>query len=272
MKTLFIFTLLFLTLVSAQANSSDTTRLLWNNQPIQLTLKPGAEVRVVFPANVNIQVPVPLIDRLSTLQVNPRVVYWTAKETFPSSQIIAISDESEEVYLINLSSSEMGTDKPVTIEDPNWLVRQQPQAPAQTPKDQEVLSDPPEVLLTRHVAKTLYAPVRLMPTQREIQRIPVNDLPENFQLKRTQKGETYRYKVLGQWQGYDRYITAVRLENTALLTLDLIDLRTIRGGFTHIATQHPNLGPAGSLDSVTTLYLISQVPFETALGRTSYGF
>jgi len=272
MKTRLLFSLLTLLTVSHYSVAESVSRLIWKNQPLPVTLKPGSEVRVVFPANVNIQVPVPLLDRLNTLQVNPRVVYWTAKESFPASQIIAISDESNEVYLVNVSADETGSAQAITIEDPAWVVRQQPTPPAQTQSQETALTDPPEILLTRHVAKTLYAPVRLMPTQRDIQRVPVNDLPENFQLKRSQKGESYQYEVLGQWQGYGRYITAVTLKNTSYLTLDVIDLRTIRGSFTHIATQHPNLGPAETDEAITTLYLISLAPFQTAVGGTSYGF
>lgn len=277
MKRTLLLSAILINLLICQAVLADSvTRLVWQNRPLPITLKPGkAEIRVVFPADVDIQVPVAILDKVTTLQINPRVVYWTAKESFPAAQVVAISQESGEVYLIQLSANENGSTNPITIDDPTWIIRQQPQAPTTIPSPAAkatALQDPPEIVLARHVAQTLYAPVRLLPTSSTIHRIPVNDLPNNFALKRSQRGEIYNYKVLGQWQGYGRYITAIKLENTSALTIDAIDLRTIRGAFTHVATQHPSLGPAQTDEAITTLYLISLTPFQTAVGETNYGF
>ena len=276
-RTSLLSILLISLLVCQTAMAENVTRLVWQNRPLPITLKPGApEIRVIFPADVDIQVPVAILDKITTLQINPRVVYWTAKEPFPPAQVVAISQQSGEVYLIQLGASEEGATNPITIADPAWITRQQPTPatpiPSSPSNQAPALQDPPEIVLARFAAQTLYAPVRLLPTDPNIHRVPVNDLPQNFALKRSQRGEVYQYQVLGQWQGYGRYITAVKLKNTSPLTIDAIDLRTVRGAFTHIATQHPSLGPAQTDQAITTLYLISLTPFQTAVGGTSYGF
>ena len=53
MKTRLLFSLLTLLTVSHYSVAESVSRLIWKNQPLPVTLKPGSEVRVVFPANVN---------------------------------------------------------------------------------------------------------------------------------------------------------------------------------------------------------------------------
>jgi len=267
--------ILVIFLASSTTSASDTTRVVWKNEPLSIDIATGYNARIIFPANVSIQLPVQLLDQLETLQVNPRIVYWKPHVNFENYQVIAISNDSEEVYLINLSSTDKGLKTPVTIEDPNTLLQEHSQE-SSTPKaptrEKAVSSDPPEIVLTRHVAQLLYAPLRLLPASRDIRRIPTTALPKTLHLKRTQRGELYDYEILGNWQGYGQYITAIKIKNLSPLSIDTIDLRTIRGDFTHIAVQHSSLSPANTPKDTTTLYLLSQKPFLDAVTGVSYGY
>jgi hypothetical protein len=90
-------------------------------------------------------------------------------------------------------------------------------------------------------------------------------------LLRSQAGEKYHYRIVGSWSGYGRYITAVLVINQSPVQLQ-VNPGLVQGNFTHITPQHLYLGPTGSLEDRTTLYLISDSPFVSALQEDGYGY
>jgi integrating conjugative element protein (TIGR03749 family) len=246
--------------------------LVWDKNPITIILPVGEEVRVTFPTDVSLQIPKSLISSLESLAPNQQIVYWKATQPFDKARVVAPSADNQTVYLIDLVTQENALAESLVIEDPDRVIAQHNDEP---PRDllegvQDLL-DPPEIVLTRFASQSLYAPRRLMPVNPDIATMPLVQIPANFPLMRSQKGEQYRLSVVGAWSGYGLHITAVLLINQSELNL-AVNPGLVQGNFSHITPQHLQLGPKGSLEDRTTLYLISSVPFNAAIQEDGYGY
>lgn len=265
-----VFTLLF----SAKAAVADRT-LVWDNSPITLVIPVGEEVRVTFPTDVTIQVPANVSETLTSLAPNQQIVYWNASAAFDKSRIIATSTDNKSVYLIDVAAVQGTPKEHFIIEDADRVLAQQENNLSQQDARQEAsnneLADPAEVVLTRFASQSLYAPRRLVPVNADIAPQTLPTFPSDFPLMRSQWGEKYQFTVVGAWAGYGLYITAVMVVNQSATTV-AINPGLIHGNFTHITPQHLQLGPKGTLEDRTTLYLISTVPFASAILEDGYGY
>lgn len=270
MTLLSILTLAF----SSQLAFADRT-LVWDKNPLTVVIPVGEEVRLTFPTDVTIQVPENLVNGLKSLAPNQQMVYWTADTAFDKSRIIATSTDSKSVYLIDLAAVQGTPKESFIIEDADRVLAHQSEMQSPGSGDREYVSrellDPPEMVLTRFASQSLYAPRRLMPVNADIAPQPFPKLVPDFPLMRSQWGEQYQYSIAGAWAGYDAYITAVLVVNKSNTPV-AINPGLIQGNFTHITAQHLQLGAKGSLEDRTTLYLISAVPFASAIQEDGYGY
>ncbi len=273
-RYLYVISLLCIGLISIMANAQAERTLVWNKTPITLVIPVGEEVRLTWPTDVNIQIPMAIASSLETLAPNQRVVYWKAASTFDAARVIATSLDNETVYLIDLVASDKASAAPVRLEDPDRLLNQPNEAQAQwqaAVSDVQQLEDPVEVILTRFASQSLYAPRRLVPISTQISRLPGAAIPADIPLIRSQASERYRVEVVGSWAGFGRYITAVMVINQSDFSVR-VHPGWVQGNFSHITSQHLALAPRGSLEDRTTLYLISSVPFESAILEDGYGY
>jgi len=272
MKYLIMFSILLShPLVSLHAWADRT--LVWNKLPLTIVLPVNEEIRVTFPTDVTLQLPISITEQLESLAPNQQVVYWKAKAPFDSIRAIATANDNESVYLIDLVAQTGAVNEHLHIEDPDRVVNQHASNANRsfaTESIQELL-DPPEILLTRFASQSLYAPRRLMPVSSDIHAQPMTPFPTTFPLMRSQAGEQYRYSVAGAWSGYGRYITAVMITNLSPISIQ-INPGLLTGNFTHVTAQHLTLGASGSLEDRTTLYLISDAPFASAIMEDGYGY
>src|SRR3546814_11728408 len=63
--------------------------------------------------------------------------------------------------------------------------------------------------------------------------------------------------ALASWRLEDQWVTAVRLTNISSGWLDL-DPRALQGDFLTAAFQHPTLGPHGTHEDTTDVYLVTR--------------
>lgn len=247
--------------------------LVWNNAPLTIVIPVGEEIRVSFPTDVLLQIPMALTESLESLAPNQQVVYWKATAPFDAARVIAQSVDNKTVYLIDLVAEAGANGEPIVIEDADRIVATRDAVTADaTPLPAETdLQDPPEIILTRFAAQTLYAPQRLIPVNAAITSLSDVRITPDFPLVRSQQGESYRVSVVGAWSGYGLYLTAVLLENQSALSI-AINPGLVQGNFSHITAQHLYLGPLGTLEDRTTLYLVSTVPFNAAILEDGYGW
>lgn len=250
-------------------------RRVWDEKPLTLVLPVNQEVRVIFPTDVDIQVPMGIGERLQSLAPNTRMIYWTATDSFEPARIIATANDGKTVYILDVAANANGIAEDVVIEDPARQPLQEApvisEGNAETDAEEAPLEDPTEILLTRFASQTLYAPSRLIPVDARIMTVTSPVLDAQFPLLQSAHGERFAVSVVGAWMGFGQYVTAVLIKNTTSLRFQL-DLSRVRGNFTHISAQHLMMGAAGSLEDRTTLYLISSQPFNEALLEDSYAY
>lgn len=278
-----------LTIAMASAWCQAETRRVYEDKPLSIAVPVKKEVRIVFPQDVNIQIPEELEAKINHLVPDSHTIYWTAKEPFAPARLIATALNGGKVYVVDIAADSKNPLEDIRIEDPSVVAAVhaaqakptsrllpsseanfEDQANSETP-DEKPLSDPAEVVLTRFAAQSLYAPSRLIPTDNRISVASMPSIPKNFPLLQSSQGERFSVEPVGAWTGFNHYITAVLIVNQTPVFLQF-DATKVRGNFTHITAQHINIGPKGSLEDRTTLYLISDVPFADALLEDSYGF
>lgn len=282
---------LLLSAITASSVCFAETRRVYEDRPLSLAVPVKKEIRIVFPQDVNIQIPADLESKISHLVPDSKTIYWTAKETFAPARIIATALNGGKVYVIDIAADTKNTADDVRIEDPA-LAHQSSEDKAKptsrllpssesesetvadeadSAPEEKPLHDPAEVVLTRFAAQTLYAPSRLIPADSRIGVASIPSIPKSFPLLQSSQGERFTIEPVGAWEGFNRYITAVLIVNQTPAFLQF-DPTKVRGNFTHITAQHINIGPKGSLEDRTTLYLVSETPFAEALLEDSYGF
>lgn len=264
---------LFLILCGAIPSAALAERnLVWNSTPITLVIPVGEEIRVTFPTEVLLQVPATLTSSLESLAPNQQIVYWRATAPFDAARVVAQSVDNQTVYLIDLVAQPGASKEPVMIEDANRILAAHNEAEGSSTRyEPQELLDPPEIILTRFASQTLYAPQRLLPQNDSISALADVRLATDFPLIRSQSGEQYAVSVVGAWSGFGRYVTAVLVVNQSQLRIE-VNPGLVQGNFTHITPQHLFIGPKGSLEDRTTLYLISAVPFNAAILEDGYGW
>ena len=272
--------LCFLLLLSSASVFADSARLIYSDRPLSLQLRVDHEHRVVFPEAVTIQVPMAATEFLQGLQPTADTVYWKPIQSMDKHRILAFSQDQQRIYLIDVSASEQNPKSDFVIDNPalrpkapasTGMSKAAPQNTQPTYAQETRLDNPPGIELTRFASQTLYAPSRLMPQNPRIQRVRVQSHPENWPLIRSAKGESFEVHTHAAWRGYGFYVTAVTVTNVSPLTVEL-DMRNVRGNFRHLTPQHTWLGPAGSDEDRTVLYLVSAQPYHIALREASYGF
>jgi integrating conjugative element protein (TIGR03749 family) len=273
----FIAAIAYLMLSGAQCASADMRRV-WDEKPMTLILPVGQEVRVTFPTDVQVQVPLGISEKLTSLAPNPKMIYWTASEAFTNARIIATARDGGTVYVIDVAAEMSALKEDIVIEDPARIsLSDTGSLNAAQPKekndaeDEDALEDPAEIILTRFASQTLYAPSRLMPVDARISPVNYLAISKTFPLLQSGQGEQVSVNVVGSWSGFGHFITAVLIVNQSPVGFNL-DASRVRGNFTHITSQHLFVGPKGSREDRTTLYLVSDVPFAEALTEDSYAY
>ncbi|HDX0848625.1 TPA: TIGR03749 family integrating conjugative element protein, partial [Stenotrophomonas maltophilia] len=128
--------------------------------------------------------------------------------------------------------------------------RAQGQAGARTARRET----PVPVVLTRFAAQNLYAPLRTVEPLPGVMRV---NLPRDLDLDTLMPTLPVRAAVLASWRLEDQWVTAVRLTNTGADWVAL-DPRVLQGDFLTATFQHEALGPRGTTEDTTVLYLVTR--------------
>lgn len=142
------------------------------------------------------------------------------------------------------------------IREPMRIVREEKKTrdakPDTTPEP--LPSTPLPVALTRYAAQMLYAPLRTVEPLPGVQ-------PEGVRLAKTITTLLPALPVnaiqIGGWRLDPYRLAAIRLQNKSTTRLEL-DPRQLQGRFYAVSFQHRWLGPAGSAEDTTVLYLITR--------------
>ncbi|QHM72634.1 TIGR03749 family integrating conjugative element protein [Mixta intestinalis] len=241
----------------------------WERIPLQIPLKVGQERVVFVDKNVRVGFP-PALNGKLRVQSTGGAVYLKADGNFPQTRLQLQDVESGEVILLDVTAGEKGPAEPVrlvysgdvtTLNSANSAdATGQPKHTApgrddgtQAKRKKVQYSAPVPVLLTRYAAQSLYAPLRTIEAVPGIR--PVNPhLPAR--ITTLYPSEPVRATPLSAWGVANRAVVAIRLQNTASRKITL-DPRVLQGQFTAATFQHRWLGPAGTPEDTTTVYIVT---------------
>ncbi|EHS6129222.1 TIGR03749 family integrating conjugative element protein [Salmonella enterica] len=241
----------------------------WERIPLQIPLAVGKE-RVLFAdKNVRVGFPPSLNGKLR-VQSSGGAVYLKADAAFPTTRLQLQDVENGEVILLDVTASDKGPAEPVRIVYSGDVtsVSSSNDTPAasggnnaapgadngtQAKRKKVKYNAPLPVVLTRYAAQSLYGPVRTVEAVPGIH--PVNPhLPKR--ITTLYPSEPVAISPLGGWGIGSRNVVALKVQNTASRKITL-DPRVLQGQFVTATFQHRYLGPVGTPEDTTTLYLVT---------------
>ncbi|EBJ3505323.1 TIGR03749 family integrating conjugative element protein [Salmonella enterica] len=222
----------------------------WERIPLPVVLNIGQERIVFVDRNIRVGYPATLEGKLR-IQSSNGTLYLLASQPFAATRLQLQDTENGELILLDVSAS-----KGEHIREPIRIVREE-KKPTDAKPDavpQSLPSTPLPVALTRYAAQMLYAPLRTVEPLPGVQ-------PEGVRLAKVITTLLPALPVstipIGGWRLDPYHLAAIRLQNKSATRLEL-DPRQLQGQFYAAAFQHRWLGPAGSAEDTTVLYLITR--------------
>lgn len=252
-----------LTLV--MASSAHAVEILrWERLPLAVPLTVGQERIVFVEHNVRVGIPASIGDRLRVQSAGGAIYLRASKPIEPTRLQLQDVDSGALILLdIDAMPAKEGEPKlePVRIVEDNTTpphYAQQLDSATKTPitePDRPTQHETPvAVVLTRYAAQNLYAPLRTVEPVPGIMRV---NLRRNLPLDTLLPTLPVQATVLVSWRLEDQWVTAVRLTHTEGGWIQL-DPRTLQGDFLAATFQHAALGPHGTPEDTTVLYLVTR--------------
>ncbi len=249
-----------LTAVHAQddaSQSGEPERIVWRKAPIEIFLVAGEERLVHFPDSVRLGLPRSLASALRVQSIHG-TLYLRAREPFGITRVLAYTQPEGPIYVLDIQAVAPGA-VPRTLPDLQVVAGLQAAHPEVGNEGGGHASPWGYVALTRFAAQSLYAPERLIPDQHGVVTVPVD--PEPVDLVRA--GPPVQAIPIAAWRAGPYYVTAVQLVNLAPRAI-VLDPRVLQGAWRAATFQHNRLMPQGHEADTTTVYLVSDRPFEAA--------
>lgn len=270
-KTWYFFVMI---LMSFQVSALEVH--VWKKEPIHISLEQGKQRIINLPYHAKMSVPRSLLNKVK-IEPAGGSIYITATEEFASTPAkIKLLDTGIEIRLF--INSIAATDEPVdhvkieVWEAPNSKsVRTQNSN--QLPSFMNSNAKLTNVALLRFSSLVYWAPPRLRPqlpsglsAAKLNKNVPLDNLMGYCSLGR------YDYRLLDAWKTVDgRYLTSLVVKN--------LTNKKVYFNLTHvvmysemISAQHLYLTKHGTAGDVTTLSIITKIPFESAIHQKPYVF
>ncbi|MCW5712343.1 TIGR03749 family integrating conjugative element protein [Shinella sumterensis] len=240
--------------------------LRWERLPLAVPLQVGQERVVFIDRNVRVGVPASVGSRLR-VQSAAGAIYLRASEPIEPTRLQLQDADSGALILLDIVAEPAKAEQPPLepvriIEGETTPVRYGDLSAASGEDAGESSSTPSRalretpipVVLTRYAAQNLYAPLRTVEPVAGITRTTVR---RNLALGSLMPTQPVRAQALGGWRLDDYRVTAVRLTNLSKRWITL-DPRDLQGDFATGTFQHDALGPAGTPDDTTVVYLVTK--------------
>ena len=256
-------------LAVASAPAAQAVEILrWERMPLAVPLKVGQERIVFIDRNVRVGVPAGVGERLR-VQSAGGAVYLRASEPIEPTRLQLQDADSGALILLDIAA-EPAKDgepalEPVRIVEGNTIPARYGDQPAVADEASARAGDsanappaqretPVPVVLTRFAAQNLYAPLRTVEPLAGVMRV---NLRRDLDLGTLMPTLPVRAVALASWRLEDQWVTAVRLTNNSAAWTTL-DPRVLQGDFLTATFQHEALGPRGTPEDTTVLYLVTR--------------
>ncbi|EOE0842265.1 TIGR03749 family integrating conjugative element protein [Ectopseudomonas hydrolytica] len=242
----------------APFSTAQATQILrWERLPLALPLVVDQERVVFVERNVRVGVPASLGNRLR-VQSAAGAIYLLASEPIEPTRLQLQDADTGTVMLLDISAEPAQDVQPPL--EPVRIIEATSTAAASAADDdsaavaQPVRATPQPVILTRFAAQNLYAPLRTVEPVPGITRVTLRrDLPLDSLLPTL----PVQAHALAAWHLDNLWVSAVRLRNHSTHWLEL-DPRALQGHFLAATFQHPTLGPRGTPEDTTVVYLVTR--------------
>ncbi|MFG1304668.1 TIGR03749 family integrating conjugative element protein [Xanthobacter autotrophicus] len=258
--------LLSLILAVGLAPSAQALEILrWERLPLAVPLHVDEERVIFIDRNIRVGVPASLGKRLR-VQSAAGTIYLRASEPIEPTRLQLQDADTGALILLDIVAEPARPDQPPLepvriVEGETTPARygdlkaagagdgQNGTPPPRTPRE-----TPAAVVLTRFAAQNLFAPLRTVEPVAGVTRV---NLKRNMVLDTLLPTLPVQAAALAAWRVDDLWITAVRLANTSTRRLAL-DPRELQGDFLTATFQHDTLGPAGSPEDTSVVYLVTR--------------
>nr|BFD40880.1 TIGR03749 family integrating conjugative element protein [Pseudomonas sp. FFPRI_1] len=255
----------FVLLTAALSSGAQALEILrWERLPLAVPLVVDQERVVFIDRNVRVGVPPSISDKLR-VQSAGGAVYLRASAPIKPTRLQLQDADTGTLILLDIAAE--AAEPGQAFLEPVRIVEAKGPAPRYggSPTDDDaddaggaVDLDPHEtpvpVVLTRYASQSLYAPLRTLEpvpgiTQVILRRsLPLDTLLPTLPIEAV---------VLSAWRLGNLWVTAARLKNTSVRWQEL-DPRALQGNFVTATFQHAALGPAGTPEDTTVVYLVTQ--------------
>lgn len=231
--------------------------LRWERLPLALPLVVDQERVVFVERNVRVGVPTSLGNRLR-VQSAAGAIYLLASEPIEPTRLQLQDADTGTVMLLDIAADPAEDGQPPL--EPVRIIEGASAAAASEADDGNATAAPPvratpqPVILTRFAAQNLYAPLRTVEPVPGVTRATLrHDLPLDTLLPTL----PLQAHALAAWRLDNLWVSAVRLRNSAAHGLEL-DPRALQGHFLTATFQHSTLGPSGTPEDTTVVYLVTR--------------
>lgn len=260
--------LMCLSALAATSGAHAVEILRWERLPLAVPLKVGQERIVFIDRNVRVGVPASIGDRLR-VQSAGGAVYLRANAPIEPTRLQLQDADTGTLILLDIAA-EPPVDgeaelEPVRIVESNSTPARygdQPEGIDRAATRAQILASgqaarretPVPVVLTRFAAQNLYAPLRTVEPLPGVMRV---NLRRDMDLTTLMPTLPVRAVALASWRLEDQWVTAVRLTNSSSDQV-MLDPRVLQGDFLTATFQHETLGPRGTPEDTTVLYLVTR--------------
>lgn len=234
-----------------------TEILRWERLPLALPLVVDQERVVFVERNVRVGVPTSLGNRLR-VQSAAGAIYLLASEPIEPTRLQLQDADTGTVMLLDIAAEPAQDGQPPL--EPVRIIEAASAAAASAADDGSAAAAPPvratpqPVILTRFAAQNLYAPLR---TVEPVPGVTRATLPRDLPLDTLLPTLPVQADALAAWRLDNLWVSAVHLRNHSVHGLDL-DPRALQGHFLTATFQHPTLGPHGTPEDTTVVYLVTR--------------
>lgn len=233
--------------------------LRWERLPLAVPLVVGQERIVFVDFNIRVGVPASLGSRLR-VQSAAGALYLLASEPVEPTRLHLQDADTGTVILLDIAAEPAQEGQP-PLEPVRIIEAASAAARTDTSETGDaataalpVRETPQPVILTRFAAQNLYAPLRTVESVPGVTRATLRrELPLDTLLPTL----PVQAHALAAWRLDNLWVSAVRLRNSSAHWLDL-DPRALQGHFLTATFQHSTLGPSGTPDDTTVVYLVTR--------------
>ena len=239
--------------VSSQLAPPNTQTVVWHKTPIAFAIAVGQERLMSFPTYLTLKNTSPRLTRqLVSIINNNGTLYIRAKKVFAPIRLY-VTLHTGEVVLVDIAGVAKGDNTPVSVVLPT-----SPQTATAHRAFSQTVSD---VTLMRYAIAHLYAPMRLVTHNANIRRTPMY----TSKSVRLIEGQNVMAMPQISWRSGEGVVTAILLKNNSHHSVRISPTRLL--GNWKAVSLYPlrTLAASGKANDRTTLFLLSNAPFNTAL-------